>query len=249
MKTWIVYKHTSMRSGKSYIGITSKTMEQRWKEHVDASKHTGYHFHNAIQLYGKDNWTHEILHDNIDTVEEAEALEKYCIKKYDTFENGYNRTSGGACGGAPFSRMSEEEKDIACKAISDKNKLRYNTKAYTFYNPELSITEHLEVVELAKKYGLHQGYVRYVTQGKSKHCNGWFLWVGENGDYKKDPEYTFTHDVYGEDQGTLKYMAMKYSLSKGNLHGVTIGKRNHTKGWKLKINGEYNDSSTTSTSN
>ncbi len=233
MITWTVYKHTSMRSQKAYIGITSRSMEVRWKEHVAASKTTGFHFHNAIQLYGAENWIHEVLHSDIDTKEEAEAFEKYYIKKYDTFENGYNSTSGGACGGAPFSRMNAEEKEVAFGKRSEQNKLRYSTKKYWFYNPELSIKEYREAVELAKKYGLHQGYVRYVTQGKSKHCGGWFLWTGEDGDYTKDTEYTFIHDVYGKEHGTLKYMADKFNLSKGNLHGVTTGTRNHTKGWKL----------------
>lgn len=233
MKTWLVYKHTSMRSGKAYVGITSRSMEVRWKEHVVASGSTGYHFHNAIQLYGSENWEHEVLHSDIDTKEEAEALEKYCIKKYDTFENGYNSTLGGACGGAPFSKMTDQERCEALKNMSDRNKIRYNTIPYCFYNPELGIKEYLEVVELADKYSLHQGYVRYVAQGKSKHCHGWYLWVGEDGDYNKEPEYSFIHDMYGEDSGTLQYMANKYGLSKGNLHGVTVGTRNHTKGWKL----------------
>lgn len=233
MTTWIVYKHTSMRSGKSYIGITSRTMELRWKEHVLASKSTGYHFHNAIQLYGSENWVHEMIHEDIDTKEEADALEKYYIKKYDTFENGYNSTLGGASGGAPFSRMTAEEKVEALKEVSKRNKLRYGTVSYWFYNPELGIKECLEVMELAFKYNLHQGYVRYVTQGKSKHCSGWFLWIGEEGEYTKEPEYKFIHDLYGEDGGSLQYMANKYGLSKGNLHSVTTGKRSHTKGWKL----------------
>lgn len=238
MKTWLVYKHTSMRSGKSYIGITSRSMEVRWREHVTASAHTCYHFHNAIQLYGSENWLHEILHTDIDTLEEAKVLEKVYIKKYDTFENGYNSTVGGSCGGKPFSKMSEQDKKAEIKARSDRNKVRYNTKAYWFYNPEIDKKEFLEAVELAKKYDLHQGYVRYVAQGKAKHCNGWFLWVGDDVEYLKDPEYEFIHDVYGNERGTLAYMANKYNLSKGNLHGVTTGKRNHTKGWKLKTKGD-----------
>ena len=227
-----------MRSGKSYIGITSRSMEVRWKEHVSVSSFTGYHFHNAIQLYSGDNWIHEVLHKDIDTLSEAEVLEKVYIKKYDTFENGYNSTLGGSTGGTPFSRMTEDQKLVAIEAASERNKIRYNTQSYWFYNPELNIKEYLEVMELAKKYSLHQGYVRYVAQRKSKHCNGWFLWTGEKGDYLKDPEYEFMHEVYGEEKGTLAYTANKYNLSKGNLHSVTVSSRNHTKGWKLKTKGD-----------
>lgn len=96
MKQWLIYKHTSERSGKSYIGLTSKSLETRWQHHCHLAR-TGsdYHFHRAIRMYGEDNWLHEIVANNIDTLEEAQALEKFFIKQYDTFENGYNMTHGG----------------------------------------------------------------------------------------------------------------------------------------------------------
>lgn len=76
--------------------MTSRTMEKRWKEHVrEAYYGSSRHFHNAINLYGKDNWYHEVLIEGVDTLEEAFQLEKYLIKKYDTFENGYNLSGGG----------------------------------------------------------------------------------------------------------------------------------------------------------
>ena len=98
MKTWVVYKHTSMRSGKSYIGLTKKSWTVRWQHHCHMARSgSTFHFHRAIKLYGEDNWIHEILVNDIDTLEEAQVLEKYYIKKYDTFENGYNMTLGGEC--------------------------------------------------------------------------------------------------------------------------------------------------------
>lgn len=75
--------------------------------------------------------------------------------------------------------------------------------------------------------------MRYVAKGKSKHCNGWFLYIGPDGDYTKDPVYTFTHELYGDETLTLKDMSMKYNLSKGNLCMVTKGQRNHTGGWRI----------------
>lgn len=96
MVQWIIYKHTSIRSGKAYIGVTKNSMKTRWQKHVrDAINGSALHFHRAISLYGAENWTHEILADKIDTLEEAFALEKYYIKKEGTFENGYNLTIGG----------------------------------------------------------------------------------------------------------------------------------------------------------
>lgn len=96
MKQWLIYKHTSMRSHKSYIGLTCTGMENRWIQHLrNARNGSNLHFHRAIRLYGEDNWTHEIIADQIDTLEEANTLEQYYIKKFDTFENGYNLTEGG----------------------------------------------------------------------------------------------------------------------------------------------------------
>lgn len=96
MIQWIVYKHTSIKSGKSYIGITKNGIDKRWKQHlVEASRGSQSHFHRAIRMYGEDNWEHTVIAHSIDTLEEAYALEKYYIKKEDTFENGYNLNEGG----------------------------------------------------------------------------------------------------------------------------------------------------------
>lgn len=71
-------------------------MEERWKEHCsDANAGSDAHFHRALRLYGKENWIHEIVASDIDTIEEANSLEKYYIKYYNSFENGYNSTDGG----------------------------------------------------------------------------------------------------------------------------------------------------------
>jgi len=237
MEQWLVYKHTSMESGKSYIGMTKFTMEKRWKEHYKLATTSNTHFHRAINLYGSINWEHAVLVDSISTVEEAHALERFYIKKYDTFENGYNSTLGGegSPGIDPLYKIRGTEEFVQHKKrLSDAHKALHGTEEYTFYNPELGVKETLAAVDLANKYGLHQGYVRYVAQNKSKHCNGWFLWKGEEEEYLKDPVYTFEHCEYGKEHLTLKDMAKKYNLSRGNLSMVTSGQRRHTKGWTVE---------------
>lgn len=54
MKQWIIYKHTSMRSGKSYIGVTSRTMEARWKEHCNLAGKKGWTLVGNQHLLHKD---------------------------------------------------------------------------------------------------------------------------------------------------------------------------------------------------
>lgn len=89
---WIVYRHISP-SNKSYIGITSQEPSKRWRNGVGYDKETK--FGKAIKKYGWDNFSHEIIEDNISTFEEACEREKYWILIYDTFKSGYNSTLGG----------------------------------------------------------------------------------------------------------------------------------------------------------
>jgi len=97
-----VYKYTNRINGHSYIG-QSIDIETRKKNHIYSSScptASDYNsqFHQAIRKYGinnfkfeilveltKENYSNEILND----------LEKFYIKKYNSFKNGYNATEGG----------------------------------------------------------------------------------------------------------------------------------------------------------
>lgn len=93
MKQFIVYKHTTP-SGKVYIGITSQTPSKRWLS-GHGYTHNDY-FYKAIQKYGWENITHEILFDSL-TKEEACAKEIELITYYKSNqrEYGYNISTGG----------------------------------------------------------------------------------------------------------------------------------------------------------
>lgn len=94
---YTIYKHKNKVSGKCYIGQTKYSMEHRWKQHLQTTNHrtkNSYPFLKAIKKYGKDAWISEVL-AIIPSKEGANTLEKYYIKKYDSFKNGYNATLGG----------------------------------------------------------------------------------------------------------------------------------------------------------
>ena len=59
---WSVYIHISP-SNKYYVGITSKTPEERWRNGF--GYYTQSYFYNAIQKYGWDNFQHEIISENL----------------------------------------------------------------------------------------------------------------------------------------------------------------------------------------
>ena len=60
---YTVYKHTAP-NGKVYIGITSHSIEGRWRKDGSGYK-LNNHFWNAIQKYGWNNFKHEILFENL----------------------------------------------------------------------------------------------------------------------------------------------------------------------------------------
>lgn len=109
MNNYIVYKHTSP-SNKVYIGITrQKNPNNRWR------KGRGYniYFKRAVEKYGWENFTHEILFSNL-SEEQAKQLEIELIEKYQSTnqEYGYNITLGGE-GGNGYKHTQETKQRIS----------------------------------------------------------------------------------------------------------------------------------------
>lgn len=92
-KTWIVYRHTSP-DGKMYVGVTCKPPNRRWQNG------TGYQnnkrFSADINLYGWDNFQHEVLLSGLSEAN-ANLAEKIFIdyRKLTNPNNGYNLRAGG----------------------------------------------------------------------------------------------------------------------------------------------------------
>lgn len=98
MKTYLIYKHTNKRNGKSYIGQTHYANPKlRWYNGVNGSAYkSSPKFYNAIlaEPDGFEGFTHEVLQRNIPE-SEIDELEKYYITLYDSVNNGYNISPGG----------------------------------------------------------------------------------------------------------------------------------------------------------
>lgn len=117
--------HTSP-SGKAYIGQTNH-YKRRCNTH---QKITGCTlFFRAIKKYGWDNFTHEILKENL-TLEQANYWEEKLIKEHITLApNGYNLRGGG-----DNQTMSESSK----KLISDFQKEYKNRPEIKLKQSEMS---------------------------------------------------------------------------------------------------------------
>ena len=93
-----IYIVTNLANGKKYVGITSKTIEERWDRHIyDATiRQDDFYFHRAIRKYGIDNFIIEKVEECSNDV--LGDREKFYIQHFDTFyknNKGYNLTLGG----------------------------------------------------------------------------------------------------------------------------------------------------------
>lgn len=114
----LIYKLTSP-SGKSYIGMTLRTMEQRMKEHNRSDSNCTF-LVNAINKYGFDAFTKEILWEGEDA--RTSDMEREMISKHNTLvPNGYNLRSGGGRGERVSIELSKKFSKVQREAAKRKN--------------------------------------------------------------------------------------------------------------------------------
>jgi group I intron endonuclease len=91
-----IYKFTHIDTGRAYVGQTTQDPNRRRLEHVCHSNHSpkSYHFHNALNLYGIDAFTFEVIAEAT-SVEELNSLEIKFIEQFDSITNGFNIREGG----------------------------------------------------------------------------------------------------------------------------------------------------------
>ena len=159
-RNYKVYVHINKINGKRYYGITSRKVEYRWVNGKGYQKQP--YFWNEINKYGWDNFTHEVLFNNL-TKDEAEWLEKMYIALYDTTdgEKGYNISFGYTQKGC---KRTEEQR----KHISEGHKKR-------IYCVELDMVFD-SITQASKHVGCNGDNISHCLKGRYKTCGG-YHWV------------------------------------------------------------------------
>jgi len=137
-----IYKITNNLNGKSYVGLKTKTVEES-EDYYGSGKL----INQAIDKYGKENFTKEILERNIDSYDILNDQEIYWIKRVNTFNKGYNLTKGGqgTLGRATSEETRAKLREAANKqfrnAISEETREKIRQKAIGRKNPHSKETK------------------------------------------------------------------------------------------------------------
>ena len=106
----LIYKITNIKNNKIYIGKTTRTEKIRFYEHLQetVTNKSLSPLHLAIKEFGINNFTIEVIEDNIPD-NEINDKEKYYIQIYNACDKdiGYNVLMGGD-GGRVYSKLTDD---------------------------------------------------------------------------------------------------------------------------------------------
>ena len=131
-----IYKYQNKINGRCYIG-QSVNIERRQYGHKSSAYNKSANdynsqFHQAIRKYGLENFSYEIIAElspDEYTKETLNNLEKFFIKYYDSYHNGYNASLGGDDNGQ--SPIGEKNG----RAILTQSEVEYIRECYNAHIP------------------------------------------------------------------------------------------------------------------
>lgn len=181
-KRYKIYVHTNKINGKRYVGLTSQRLLSE-RSHGGKSYKGCRYFYFAIQKYGWDNFSHEVLEFGL-SKEEAREREKYYIALFDLQnpDNGYNIDNGGF---VPV-QLSKEGR----KALSDANKRGNSPRARKLVSFDLTGKRLMEfdcVRDAEDFYGVKINY-RHVKQQRGTCHNMIFRFKDDVGNLEFLPK-------------------------------------------------------------
>lgn len=90
-----IYKIENLLNGKIYVGQSSD-IEKRWSVHIAELKnnyHCNTHLQSAWNKYGEENFKFSVIEEC--RADQLNSREIYWIAQFDSYNTGYNLTTGG----------------------------------------------------------------------------------------------------------------------------------------------------------
>ncbi len=213
-----IYKITNLINGKCYIGQSSD-VKRRFSEH----KAKGYGQYNsklyyAFDKYGIENFNFEIIEKDIENYNERE---KYWIRYFDSYENGYNLTEGGEeppinkKENSPFATHTQKEVDHVIDLILNTNKLLKDIAIETGY--DYSTIKRIQSGKL-----WHRDDLDYPLRKETGHK------------YQRERAEMIIEDLLNTNL-TQKAIADKYGCARSTVTAINNGQNNKREDLKYPL--------------
>ena len=237
---YCVYCHTNKINGKKYIGKT-KDISCRWSGDGRGYLYSGLTgkntvFSQAIQKYGWDNFSHEILADGLNS-DEASELERQLIAEYRTnvrlygTQYGYNMTDGGD--GAPGRFVSQESKKKMSESHlglhqteESKRKISNTLKGRDTLSPEIRATLGKKISASLKGRKLSSDHIENIRAASKLRPISQKARENSRLSCIKKVRCIETGEVFD----SMKDACDKYNINPPNLTSACTGRRKTTAG-------------------
>lgn len=97
---YYIYKIENLKNHKKYVGLTNNIKRRTSRHFGDLKRgvHDNCFLQKEYNIYGKENFSLEVVFKGDVSSEEISEKEKFYIKYYDSYYNGYNQNEGGNFG-------------------------------------------------------------------------------------------------------------------------------------------------------
>ncbi len=140
-----IYKITNKINNKVYIG-QSINIESRWVHHRNYNiNHSHYALYQAFDKYGLENFIFEII--ELCPQNQLNDREIYWINYYNSYQNGYNSTTGGQGNNNNCIKLSIEDIEIIY---------------------DLLLHSNISQRDIAKQFNVGEDTISEINQGKTR---------------------------------------------------------------------------------
>jgi group I intron endonuclease len=216
MSKGVIYCAHCLSTGKKYVGQTVD-YKRRLIRHKSDFKNIDTKFYRSIRKYGWNNFVWGIIEET--NCENLSDLEIFYIKKFNSYENGYNSTPGG-------------------KAGLDYKKLF----KYEFINQNGEIAKGKNLTKFCRENNLNRRHMIEVINGKALSHKGWKLLTTEKvgHEYRTEKQAKIFKIISPNDEIVVAKNIRKFcrdnNLNYEKIRMVLNGKRKSYKGWRLEGN-------------
>ena len=181
-----IYKITNLKNNLSYIGQTID-FHNRWLSHCRKEKDNNFDLYQDMDELGLEYFKFEIIEKC--NPEELDEREKYWIEYYDTFNLGYNRTTGG----------SNNKNDIETEQT---------VNVYAYNLDGTLAKEYVSIASAMRDCNLKSNNItRCINFNDNHHLSGGYMWRLDKSEKIKPYEKPhFGKEIFAYDPNTREFV-------------------------------------------